>query len=294
MFLRSVNLRRNISYTFFSLVSGYMIDYDYGTAFSAHDAGHHATAILAKSSVKESNITSSLKEGIFGKKVEQEGAEGAQRSGGLMGSVKGAMAKDKAARNDAPMCFPGDATVWVKHAGERHMANLKVGEVILTSTGFSEVVGFLHRELFEASFLQISTSCGSLTISREHIVFVEELSVRTNLPAACLRPGEHKLLRLSADGDFVAIPITAIAEVRSRGVYAPLTSSGNLVVDGFLCSCYATPAHWGLRNTHGISDLVMAPLKTHAVDGLHDRQGYGMPVYAKQLLSMAEAVLASN
>ena len=257
-----------------------MLDIDFSTAFSGHDS-----ALLAKASVKESSLYSSLSDGVMVKKAEA--AEDPSRSGGLFGNLKSSLAKDQAAKEDSPMCFPGEATVWVKNVGERKMENLQIGDIVLTSSGFNEVVGFLHREPFEAPFLRINTNFGMLTISRDHIVFVQDACTRrTNLPAACLRPGVHNILRLHADGNFIAIPITDISATRSEGFYAPLTTSGDIVVDGFLCSCYATPTNWELTNTHAISDLIMSPLKTANNDVLS--------AYAQRLLWFADAILATN
>merc|ERR1712194_971349 len=54
------------------------------------------------------------------------------------------------------------------------------------------------------------------------------------------------------------VVVNEVRRVMLQGAHAPLTASGNLLVDGILCSCYAPPAAWGL--SHRLCHSSMMPL----------------------------------
>merc|ERR1712038_2070052 len=67
-------------------------------------------------------------------------------------------------------CFPPSALVETP-SGAKDLGTVEVGDEVLTPSGFSEVVGFLHRDLEQTTvFLNVTTAAGSLVVSHAHLV----------------------------------------------------------------------------------------------------------------------------
>lgn len=139
------------------------------------------------------------------------------------------------------------------------LEELSVGERILaldTMTGsltYSEVILFLDRDPEQRrEFLRIRTASGrTLTVTPSHLLMLASNTSDTFRVQAVfadrLRVGDGVLIhnRLVPEIDTV-ISTEAILK---RGVYAPLTREGTIVVDGIVASCYAvidsqSIAHW--------------------------------------------------
>jgi hypothetical protein len=142
-----------------------------------------------------------------------------------------------------PTCFPGDVTVNVYGRGKTRMASLSVGDGVLVESGaFESVLTFLHKipentgQQYDT--LSVAHAQGTFRASANHIVFVvSESGVRSDEPVSALRPGDQLLV------DGLHSQILAVGlEITTAGMYAPLTSSGALVVDGVLASNYGTPS----------------------------------------------------
>jgi hedgehog protein len=136
---------------------------------------------------------------------------------------------------------------------------LRVGERILafdTTTGsftYSEVILFLDRDPEQRrEFLRLRTASGrTLTVTPSHLLVVVRNTSDTYRVQAVfadrVRVGDRVLIhnRLEPEIDTV---ISTEAILR-RGVYAPLTREGTVVVDSIVASCYAVVdsqsiAHW--------------------------------------------------
>lgn len=136
---------------------------------------------------------------------------------------------------------------------------LRVGERILafdTTTGsftYSEVILFLDRDPQQRrEFLRLRTASGrTLTVTPSHLLVVVRNTSDTYRVQAVfadrVRVGDRVLIhnRLEPEIDTV---ISTEAILR-RGVYAPLTREGTVVVDSIVASCYAVVdsqsiAHW--------------------------------------------------
>lgn len=138
------------------------------------------------------------------------------------------------------------------------MSELEVGEKVLTmtSTGetkFSEVILFMDRNSTKTEeFVRIETDGGAtLTVTPAHLILV-------------WNPTKKLLDYVFADkvqlDDFVLVDINGSLEPRrvknlsvalSKGIYAPLTTEGTIVVNSVAASCYAlinsqSIAHWSL------------------------------------------------
>eukprot|EP00547_Thalassionema_nitzschioides_P013974 CAMPEP_0194236508 /NCGR_PEP_ID=MMETSP0158-20130606/3726_1 /TAXON_ID=33649 /ORGANISM="Thalassionema nitzschioides, Strain L26-B" /LENGTH=707 /DNA_ID=CAMNT_0038970277 /DNA_START=337 /DNA_END=2457 /DNA_ORIENTATION=- len=126
-------------------------------------------------------------------------------------------------------CFSGEMIVVVEGKGEIPMRDLELGDKVLTLSNppkFSSLYSFGHKSDSEqAHYLQILPS--KLELTHDHMVFIT--GTQHAVPASSLRVGDHL-----ASGEV----ITAINQVTRRGVYAPFTTSGDLLVNGVLVSSY--------------------------------------------------------
>jgi hypothetical protein len=126
-------------------------------------------------------------------------------------------------------CFSGESTVEVNGKGTILMKNLKLGDEIAVPSGkFERVYSFGHRhESMQAEFLLLLPS--NLEISKNHMLMVEGRFV----PASLVRVGDQIE---SATGEMVSVE--AIHVVSRKGVYAPFTQSGTVVVSNIKASSY--------------------------------------------------------
>jgi hypothetical protein len=132
-------------------------------------------------------------------------------------------------RVGSSFCFSGSTTVEVKGKGTVAMADLFLGDEVLTSSGmYDTVYSFGHRhETTEAEFLQFLPS--NLEISKNHMIKVGEHYI----PASAVQAGDALE---TAAGEMVIVE--SIERVTRKGVYAPFTTSGTIVVNNIKVSSY--------------------------------------------------------
>eukprot|EP00549_Striatella_unipunctata_P015422 CAMPEP_0118680184 /NCGR_PEP_ID=MMETSP0800-20121206/4212_1 /TAXON_ID=210618 ORGANISM="Striatella unipunctata, Strain CCMP2910" /NCGR_SAMPLE_ID=MMETSP0800 /ASSEMBLY_ACC=CAM_ASM_000638 /LENGTH=378 /DNA_ID=CAMNT_0006576281 /DNA_START=23 /DNA_END=1159 /DNA_ORIENTATION=+ len=128
------------------------------------------------------------------------------------------------------VCFSGASTVHVQGKGSfTPISELRVGDHVLVDAKqhiFEPVYAFAHREISTlTTFVQLQTKSTSLELSDEHFVFANNKLVR----ASDVHVGDD----LSNDEK-----VMEIVRVDREGLYAPLTPSGKIVVDGILASSY--------------------------------------------------------
>jgi len=134
-------------------------------------------------------------------------------------------------------CFSETATVEVLNRGVVPMEDLRVGDYVVTSntkSPYQLVYAFAHRETGKSlDYYQIHTEgeLRPLQISEEHLLYVSNKAgpVRTD----SIRVGDVLHARHNT---FSAV--TNIERVRVKGMYAPLTTDGTVVVDGIVASSY--------------------------------------------------------
>jgi hypothetical protein len=137
---------------------------------------------------------------------------------------------------DLPLCFSKVATVQVQGvAAPVSMEELKVGDSVLTGTGrYEPVYAFGHKNTAQvAEFLQMemSESKQKLELTAAHMVFVQ--GQKHPIRADSIQVGDV-LRSTTAEGG----KVTKIGTVTRTGLYAPLTPSGSVVVDGIVASSY--------------------------------------------------------
>ncbi|CAB9500985.1 Protein hedgehog [Seminavis robusta] len=140
-------------------------------------------------------------------------------------------------------CFSKESTVYVWGKGVTEMRHVKVGDRVLTAdSGFEQVYAFGHRdESRVAKFLKIHTTDLNANLKRQHypaLEITEEHLLRVNntfQPAKGLVVGDV----LEGEDGFERV-VTRIRIIRKMGLYAPLTPSGTLLVNGIKVSCYVS------------------------------------------------------
>jgi len=136
-----------------------------------------------------------------------------------------------------PGCFAAHTTVVVQGLGSVRMDSLRAGQLVLGEGGeWTPVVSWMHREEgVESEFVKVTHANGVITLSPDHMIWVRDSqNERHALAAMDLSIGD-----LLIDGEGETQEIFSLETVIDQeGYYAPLTSSGDIVVDGMLCSCF--------------------------------------------------------
>jgi len=145
-------------------------------------------------------------------------------------------------------CFTAEAQVMTESGETKKMSSVVLGDRIqsVDSSGnlvYSEVLMFMDREpTEERKFVKLTTEDGSvLTLTDTHLVYkgdpdCNELSCFVPSYAGNVEQGQKLLVHRDSLQPKVVVSVEVTTHV---GVYAPLTTMGNLVVDGVLASCYA-------------------------------------------------------
>jgi len=152
-------------------------------------------------------------------------------------------------------CFPEAAEVVLADGSPRRMADLQVGDVIHTGRELSPVYFFSHRLRHGSfTFLEFGLSDGShLTMSPGHYLYRADGSLAS---ASSVQLGDV----LAGAAEPLTVQERAI--VRERGLYAPHTYNGDLVVNGVQVSSYTTTVAPRLAHT------LLAPLRFASRMGL--------------------------
>lgn len=174
------------------------------------------------------------------------------------------------------LCFPGDAAVQVSSRGRVPLEDLREGDEVLVERRAGELVyepvlGFLHAVSGKPSannaYLTVTHSLGELRLSATHMVFVADagMSGRSDKLAAELEVGDNVFAVALGSSDTIA-PSKVLAirhDAGSHGMYAPLTPSGSVVVDGVVASNYAAPPT-DAPLSHGAAHEVFFPVRIYS------------------------------
>ena len=153
-------------------------------------------------------------------------------------------------------CFPASALATLYDGSDSGkqvpMEDLKIGDKVLTvdpSTGvtaFSDIYFFGHRDAETvASFYSITTESGkTIQLSSEHYMYVSENGCNDSIVnATTLTPTLIELgmgaWTKTSEG-MKCSPIVKIHQSEERGLYAPLTLVGTILVNDIYASSYAT------------------------------------------------------
>ena len=109
-------------------------------------------------------------------------------------------------------------------------------------------LGWIHRDSTEAThFVALQTETQKICLTPKHVIFRRKHGQKTGT-------GSTSFADQVEEGDHLQVLSSGMAKVRweavlsiqvetKRGFYAPLTSTGTLIVDNVLASCYANFLH---------------------------------------------------
>jgi hypothetical protein len=148
-------------------------------------------------------------------------------------------------------CFSGSNTVQVQGRGLVQMDSVRIGDYVSAGKNrFSRVYSFGHIDRdAETEYHQIYANGleRPLEVSSMHMVFVN----------GRMRPASHV-----KTGDMLGkYKVLNVKMVKRRGLYAPFTESGDIVVSGVLVSSYITILDHTPINQHFASHAALAPFR---------------------------------
>ncbi|XP_055622974.1 protein hedgehog [Toxorhynchites rutilus septentrionalis] len=153
---------------------------------------------------------------------------------------------DSSQSNHASGCFTGDSTVQTADGEKRKLSELKIGEKVLSvdSAGnaiYSEVMLFMDRDTHQSrEFVHIEADGGSqLSVTPAHLVMVWQMLLGETRFIFADRVQEGDYILVNINNNLEPRKVLRISTKLSRGVYAPLTLEGTVVVDSIAASCYA-------------------------------------------------------
>lgn len=152
----------------------------------------------------------------------------------------------------------------------RLLSELRIGEKVLTMDGngntiFSEVYMFLDRnEDQQREFVRIETEDGaSITATPSHLIYTwhtagqhttgDDNAIKFKF-AELVEVGDYLLI--SKNGTLHPRRVQKITYELHRGVYAPLTYEGTIIVNSVTASCYA------LVEKHSLAHASFMPMRT--------------------------------
>jgi hypothetical protein len=189
-------------------------------------------------------------------------------------------------------CFSGGSTVTMEDGSTKTLSHLMKGERVLTVTDtgslvFSEVIMFMDRDnVTTAAYYDIETENGRhITLTGSHLLFIADqpgsgFAERRTAFAREVKPGDFVYISENSRRTHVrASKVVKISPVQTKGVFAPLTKHGTIVVDGVAASCYA------VINNQDIAHLAFAPVRiyhelmtsfTRLYDGAHAQKEHSL------------------
>lgn len=186
--------------------------------------------------------------------------------------------------DEMQFCFPGESMVQTRGRGLVPMATLEADEEVLAEgaagvLAYESVLGFMHIvRAEEAPFLTVKHERGILRATAGHLVFVVDGHVRIDRPLGLLKPGDLLLAADSSnlDSPMVLSRVTSIHSSRTAlGLYAPLTASGTVIVDGVVASIYATPS-LAVQMPHAAAHAALLPVRLYHRFGLGRIIAFGL------------------
>lgn len=192
---------------------------------------------------------------------------------------------EKDAAEEGMSCFPEDATVRLEGGRTKTMKELQVGDkvagmdVVTGRIVYSRVLTFLDiKPNSNKAFITIRTKtpAAEVAITESHLIYQlnKQAQQETAVFARDIKVGDFVYVRKgTALEKFTAGRVAAIYWSRGHGAYAPLTETGNIIVNNVLCSCYALIsdqriAHWSFAPIR-FADWLYPGIAAHNKTGVH-------------------------
>ena len=143
-------------------------------------------------------------------------------------------------------CFSGRSAVLLADGNLKSMKDLQIGDELLTANksviGKAKICSFLHYEPETiATFLQFRLKNGTvLEVTHEHMIAVYSRQNHQTAFLLAQNAAVGDCLVEYQNGIMALEEIVEIALIEEKGIYAPLTTSGTLIVNSCLASCYAS------------------------------------------------------
>ncbi|KAL9985811.1 hypothetical protein ACROYT_G008259 [Oculina patagonica] len=178
-------------------------------------------------------------------------------------------------------CYPASAIFVDKHGCRRQMASLQIGEevqaIINNEIRTEPVITFIHHqpEVIQ-EFLKITTRTNNiLKITEDHLLFVEKFGQATAIPARDVKVGDTVYIRGKHGVGKDAVQSTST--VYEKGVYAPVTLSGTILVNDVHTSCYFDVlSHEWSHRAMGVARAVhyVSPWMLQWISGVGQKDGF--------------------
>ncbi|TRY69193.1 hypothetical protein TCAL_06825 [Tigriopus californicus] len=184
-------------------------------------------------------------------------------------------------------CFPEKSWVRTAYGKKLRLDHLDVGDEILCidqngQFKLSPVIAFLHKSPNEnQTFLQIETDSGhTLSITPKHLIFVPEHNHINDVEqsgssivaqmAKEVQIGQDILIQHNAK-QFRSAKVVQINVVIEKGLYAPLTEEGTVIVNDILASSYSHVHSHSLAHASFLPMRLFYNLRSHYSTGRANR-----------------------
>ena len=178
-------------------------------------------------------------------------------------------------------CYPGSAIFVDKHGRRRQMATLQIGEEVQVIDNneirTEPVITFIHRqpEVMQ-EFIRITTMKKNiLKITEDHLMFVEKIGEAIAIPARNVKVGDTVYVKVNHSVETDAV--RSISTVYEKGVYAPVTLSGTILVNDVHTSCYFDVlSHEWSHRAMGFTRAVhyVSPWMLQWISGVGQKDGF--------------------
>lgn len=233
------------------------------------------------------------------------------------GHIHCSVKSDSSAAIKTGGCFPGTVMVQSETMGYIPMSDLRTGDRVMSMSGsgtleYSDVMTFMDRDdNGYGLFYTLHTESGKyLTLTAKHLLYVAknnstflDINDSEAVFADSIVLGQYLILGEKTSFSLSKV-IKIIVDTR-KGIYAPLTKHGTIVVNGVVASCYA------YINIVSVAHLVFAPMRAYhdisqylpsfrwtetdsAVISNNSNTQTGMHWYARVLYSIGTSVLSKD
>ncbi|CAF0856542.1 unnamed protein product [Adineta steineri] len=150
-------------------------------------------------------------------------------------------------------CFSGSSIITLADGTTKPLSHIRIGDKVLVNQQniYEPILSFIHAKsdgLFSFLAIQIQSTKSNLSstifVSPNHLVF--EFDSGKALFAGKFHVGDR--VQFIDNNEIVPGEIVNIESTKQEGYYAPLTSSGTIVVNGVVASNYATVSNHELAH----------------------------------------------
>lgn len=211
---------------------------------------------------------------------------------------------DSSQESHSSGCFTANSTVQTSTEERRKLSELQLGEKVLSmdpdgNAVYSEVIMFMDRDAKQSrEFVRLDTDGGaSLTATPGHLLLVWKYAEKVQRYMFAEKVEEGDFLLVNVNGTLVPRKVVRVAAELHKGVYAPLTREGTIVVNEVTASCYAMVdsqriAHYSFMPARWVNS-VTSWFKSEETERETSRQT-GIHWYAKALYSIKDYFLPAD